>query len=145
MFFLSLFAGIAVKVLGTLGGSGALAAFGSWLNNRERQKSIRFATFGKLVTAAMKAEVDMRQVVSSERQALWNSAGYRWLTYLIIVPPSLHMAAVFLDTTFSFIDWKVPSAPPPFDEWGGAIVLSFVGAKAFVGAAVGAARQFKKV
>jgi hypothetical protein len=59
----------------------------------------------------------------------------RVLTVAIALPFVVHEWAVGLDTLFRF-GWGVPKFPPPFDETGHAILLSFfglVGARAIAG------------
>lgn len=58
----------------------------------------------------------------------------RLLTVLIALPFVSHLWAVWLDTQFQF-GWRIPAFPKPFDEWQGAILLSFFG---LVGVATGA-------
>ena len=50
----------------------------------------------------------------------------RLLTFAIALPFVSHLWAVWLDTQFRF-GWGIPKFPPPFDEWEGAILLSFFG------------------
>lgn len=50
----------------------------------------------------------------------------RLLTFLIAFPFVAHQWAVGLDTLFQF-GWRIPKWPAPFDDWQGAILLSFFG------------------
>lgn len=50
----------------------------------------------------------------------------RLLTFAIAFPFVSHLWAVWLDTQFRF-GWGIPKFPEPFDEWEGAILLSFFG------------------
>ena len=63
----------------------------------------------------------------------------RLLAFLIAAPFVLHAGAVGIDTTFGFIDWGIPPYPPPFDEWEGAILLSFFGVYGLVKGGLAAA------
>lgn len=55
----------------------------------------------------------------------------RLLTAIIAACPALHLVAVTLDTVFMF-GWRIPKLPPPFDEYQGAILLSFFGVQGVV-------------
>ncbi len=50
----------------------------------------------------------------------------RLLTAIIAGCFTLHLVAVTLDTVFK-LGWKIFAYPPPFDQWEGAILLSFFG------------------
>ena len=50
----------------------------------------------------------------------------RLLTFAIAFPFVSHLWAVWLDTQFG-LGWKVAKFPDPFNEWQGAILLSFFG------------------
>lgn len=53
----------------------------------------------------------------------------RALTAMIAGCAAMHFALVTLDTCFDFA-WSVAAYPKPFDEWEGAILLSFFGVQA---------------
>lgn len=48
---------------------------------------------------------------------------------------AFHLLLVTLDTCFK-LGWRIPAFPKPFDEWQGAILLSFFGVQA-VSSAIG--------
>lgn len=50
----------------------------------------------------------------------------RIITVLIALPFVLHLNLVALDTCFK-LGWRIPAYPAPFDQWQGAILLSFFG------------------
>lgn len=50
----------------------------------------------------------------------------RVITVLIAMPFVLHLNLVALDTCFK-LGWRIPAFPAPFDQWQGAILLSFFG------------------
>lgn len=50
----------------------------------------------------------------------------RTITVLIAAPFVLHLNLVALDTCFK-LGWRIPAFPAPFDQWQGAILLSFFG------------------
>jgi hypothetical protein len=50
----------------------------------------------------------------------------RLLTFLIALPFVVHLLLVGADTCFK-LGLRIPAYPHPFDEWEGAIVLSFFG------------------
>lgn len=63
------------------------------------------------------------------------SAGFwemRLITAVIGGCFSFHLLLVTLDTCFK-LGWAVPKFPAPFDEWQGAILLSFFGVQAVGG------------
>lgn len=51
----------------------------------------------------------------------------RLLTFAIALPFVAHLWAVWIDTQFLGGVWRVPKFPPPFDETGHAVLLSFFG------------------
>lgn len=53
----------------------------------------------------------------------------RLITAIIAGGAATHFALVTLDTCFDFA-WSVAAYPKPFDEWEGAILLSFFGVQA---------------
>lgn len=77
-------------------------------------------------------ELDAQRGARQVRLATSGMWEMRLLTFLIAAPFVLHSGAVGLDTTFSF-GWGIPAYPSPFDEWEGAILLSFFGLYAGVG------------
>ena len=84
----------------------------------------------KLIADAAIADVQ-RQMASMQNalEIRKASAGFwemRLLTFIIAGCFSLHLLLVTLDTCFAF-GWRVPKFPQPFDEWQGAILLSFFG------------------
>ena len=63
-----------------------------------------------------------------------STAGFpemRALSFFTAAPFVLHAGAVGIDTTFS-LGWGIAAYPKPFDEWEGAILLSFFGLQAGV-------------
>lgn len=70
--------------------------------------------------------IDARKAVVQVRMA---TAGYwemRTLTVAIALPFTLHVWLVGIDTCFR-LGWRIPAFPSPFDQWEGAILLSFFG------------------
>jgi hypothetical protein len=70
--------------------------------------------------------IDARKAAVQVRMA---TAGYwemRLLTVIIAAPFALHVWLVGLDTCFGF-HWRIAAFPAPFDQWEGAILLSFFG------------------
>lgn len=70
-----------------------------------------------------KARLDALLRVRLATAGFWEM---RLITFLIAVPFVVHLWSVWLDTQFGF-GWKVAAFPPPFNEWQGAILLSFFG------------------
>lgn len=93
-----------------------------------------------------KAEIEARiaalRASAEIRLATAGFAEMRVLTFVIAAPFAVHAATVGLDTIFGF-GWGIAAYPPPFDEWEGAILLSFFGiyglsrGAAALGAAIG--------
>ncbi len=50
----------------------------------------------------------------------------RFLTFIIAGCFAFHLVLVTIDTCFR-LGWRIPAFPSPFDEWQGAILLSFFG------------------
>lgn len=76
---------------------------------------------------------DARQRANEVRLATANFLEMRVITVLIALPFVAHLWGVALDTLFGF-DWSVAAFPSPFNEWQGAILLSFFGVSAGIGA-----------
>lgn len=71
-------------------------------------------------------DIEARRGIKEIRLATAGFWEMRVLTAFIAAPFAVHAAAVGLDTTFGF-GWAIASYPAPFDEWQGAILLSFFG------------------
>lgn len=141
MFFLGIFATVVTKVLGIFG-SGFLNSVLGVITNGQTQKTAQFGFFTNALVHAMTAEVQTRQIASTERIALWDSLWYRGLIYLIIVPPSSYHAAVWTATLFPGLGWSIPAAPERFEQWGWLLMSGFMGIGGFVGGIVGFGRSF---
>ncbi|GJD31518.1 hypothetical protein PMNALOAF_2777 [Methylobacterium adhaesivum] len=83
----------------------------------------------------VKASVAMKQLEAKleadrlSQQVRLATAGFfemRVLTFFTAFPFVAHLNLVALDTCFK-LGLKVPAFPRPFDEWQGAILLSFFG------------------
>lgn len=72
------------------------------------------------------AEIEARKAARDVRLATAGFWEMRLITFCIAGTFTLHLVAVGLDTVFS-IGWGIPKFPAPFDEWEGAILLSFFG------------------
>lgn len=72
------------------------------------------------------AEIEARKAAREIRLATSGFWEMRLITFFIAGSFTLHLVAVTLDTVFS-LGWGVPKYPKPFDEWQGAILLSFFG------------------
>ena len=69
--------------------------------------------------AERNARVDIRKATAG----FWEM---RLMTFLIAFPFASHLWSVWLDTQFKF-GWGVDKFPTPFNDWEGAILLSFFG------------------
>lgn len=74
----------------------------------------------------IEAELEIRRNAREIRLATAGFIEMRVLTFCIATPFVIHLWSVWLDTQFS-LGWKINKFPAPFDEWGGAILLSFFG------------------
>lgn len=79
--------------------------------------------------AMMQARADAKEV----RLATANFWEMRLLTFCIAAPFVVHLWMVGFDTLWPQ-PWNVEAFPSPFDEWEGAILLSFFGIAGGVGA-----------
>jgi hypothetical protein len=70
-----------------------------------------------------KAKLDAILQVRLATSGFWEM---RLITFLIAVPFVFHLWTVWLDTQFQF-GWQINAFPSPFNEWQGAILLSFFG------------------
>ena len=71
-------------------------------------------------------ELDAQRAAKEIRLATSGYWEMRLTTFLIAFPFVVHLWMVFIDTLGEYV-WTVASFPSPFDEWGGAILLSFFG------------------
>lgn len=76
------------------------------------------ADINRQITALQSAK-EIRQATA----AFWEM---RIITAIIAGCFAMHLLFVTLDTCFQ-LGWRIPKYPPPFDEWQGAILLSFFG------------------
>lgn len=79
-----------------------------------------------VLKARIEAEIEGRRNATEIRKGTAGFWEMRLISFVIAAPFALHAGAVGLDTTFRF-GWGIPAYPPPFDEWEGAILLSFFG------------------
>ncbi|CDZ43206.1 Hypothetical protein NGAL_HAMBI1146_59790 [Neorhizobium galegae bv. officinalis] len=84
----------------------------------------------KLVADAAIADIQRHMTaMQSAKEIRQATAGFwemRLITFVIAGCFALHLLLVTLDTCFTF-GWRVSKYPSPFDEWQGAILLSFFG------------------
>lgn len=136
-------AGMIAKLFGAFGTSVVSAVTGV-INNKMTQETGRQGIWAGALASAFNAELEMKKIASSERTALWGSPTYRLLTLLCVAPPAMHAAAIYFDTLFVWIDWKIPPAPAPYDMWENAIIMGFLGISAASSTVIGAIKQFRK-
>ncbi len=80
----------------------------------------------QLARAQIEAEIDARRAARAIRLATAGFWEMRLLTFLIALPFVIHVNLVGADTNFG-LGWNIAAFPKPFDEWEGAILLSFFG------------------
>lgn len=74
----------------------------------------------------IEAELEIRRNAREIRLATAGFIEMRVMTFCIAFPFVVHLWSVWLDTQFD-LGWMISKFPAPFDEWGGAILLSFFG------------------
>lgn len=110
----------------------ALKLAWGWLTGGGGIKAL-FDIYAKYKDSAIESERIQSQwamaKLNSILQVRLATAGFwemRLITFLIAVPFVFHLWTVWLDTQFKF-GWKINAFPEPFNEWQGAILLSFFG------------------
>ncbi len=98
---------------------------------KAQQAQLTADTSDKKIAAdyAVKKLEDDADARATAKQIRLATAGYwemRVLTALIALPFIVHLWLVALDTCFKF-GWRIDAFPAPFDQWEGAILLSFFG------------------
>lgn len=92
----------------------------------ERRQSEKLAAMNSEQQRAHEDRIHAREAAKDIRLA---TAGYwemRLMTFLIALPFLVHLWLVAWDTYWPQ-PWNVEKLPAPFDEWEGAILLSFFG------------------
>lgn len=112
----------AGMVLNALTGGFADKAFG-WLAERDRQKYEAMNNAQKLAHDDKQAA---RAAALSIRLATAGHWEMRLISFIIAACFVSHLVLVTIDTNWPQ-PWNVPSFPEPFNEWEGAIILSFFG------------------
>lgn len=92
----------------------------------ERRESERLAAMNSEQQRAHEDRMAARQAAKEIRLATAGFWEMRLLTFLIAAPFVAHLWLVGIDTMWPQ-PWNVEKWPPPFDEWEGAILLSFFG------------------
>lgn len=82
-----------------------------------------------LLTKQLDAEIAARGDARTIRLATAGHWEMRLLTFIIAGCFALHLVLVTADTCFQ-LGLRVPKYPAPFDQWEGAILLSFFGVQA---------------
>jgi len=79
-----------------------------------------------LVAKDIEAKIEARKQATEIRMATAGFWEMRLVTFIIAGCFSFHLLLVTLDTCFK-LGWRIPAFPAPFDDWQGAILLSFFG------------------
>jgi len=77
----------------------------------------------------LESKLEAHREAAEIRRATAGFWEMRLITFLIASCFTLHLVLVTLDTCFR-LGWRIPAFPHPFDEWQGAILLSFFGIQA---------------
>lgn len=106
----------------------------------ERREAARLAAMNDEQRRVYEDRQDARRAATTVRLATAGHWEQRLLTFLIAAPFVLHLWLVAWDTMWPQ-PWSVEKWPAPFDEWEGAILLSYFGVIGLttVGRAVAAA------
>jgi hypothetical protein len=80
----------------------------------------------QIAVTAIQAEIEARKGARDIRLATAGFWEMRLITFAIAFPFVAHLWLVAFDTFFAF-SWNVAAFPKPFDEWEGAILMSFFG------------------
>jgi hypothetical protein len=92
----------------------------------ERRESERLAAMNSEQQRAHEDRMAARQAAKEIRLATAGFWEMRLMTFLIAAPFVAHLWLVGIDTMWPQ-PWNVEKWPAPFDEWEGAILLSFFG------------------
>lgn len=92
----------------------------------ERRESERLAAMNSEQQRAYEDRMAARQAAKEIRLATAGFWEMRLMTFLIAAPFVAHLWLVGIDTMWPQ-PWNVEKWPAPFDEWEGAILLSFFG------------------
>jgi hypothetical protein len=112
-------------ILKFFGGSIVEKLTGAWVKHKDAETEddrIKADVYKKQLDTELEAQ-RLAQQVRIATAGFWEM---RVLTALIALPFVVHLNLVALDTCFKF-GWRVAAFPHPFDEWQGAILLSFFG------------------
>ena len=111
-----------------------LAAFGGSITDKiagAYEAKLRAANETERLAADQRIRVleAEQEVARNAKEIRLATAGFwemRLLTFLVALPFVIHVTLVGLDTNFK-LGMGIPAFPKPFDEWEGAILLSFFG------------------
>jgi len=92
----------------------------------ERGQAQRLAAMNDTQRQVYADKADARQAAKEIRLATAGFWEMRLLTFLVAAPFVVHLWLVGYDTMWPQ-PWNVEAWPTPFDEWEGAILLSFFG------------------
>lgn len=114
--------------------AGLLEPLTKHLSDHSRHKHLEMIETLKTTREVRLAELQAKResklaAINASREIRLATAGFpemRLLTFLIALPFVIHLNLVAADTNFK-LGWGIPAFPSPFDEWEGAILLSFFG------------------
>ncbi|MBN9335787.1 hypothetical protein [Devosia sp.] len=92
----------------------------------ERREAAQLAAMNDQQRRAHEDRQEARKAATAVRLATAAHWEQRLLTFLIAFPFVMHLWLVGWDTMWPQ-PWSVEKWPPPFDEWEGAILLSYFG------------------
>jgi hypothetical protein len=110
-------------------GGGLLGELRGMLADRQNSDVEKDRIAAEFAIRQIDSETAARQNAREIRLATAGHWEMRLITALIAGTATLHYVLVGLDTCFR-LGWRIPAFPAPFDEWEGAILLSFFGVQA---------------
>lgn len=112
-------------LLSWLTGGGINALAGAYAKHKDSTVESERIQAGVYKTQ-LDAALDVQRLANQVRLATAGFLEMRILTFLTAAPFVLHAGMVGLDTCFA-LGWRIAAYPAPFDQWEGAILLSFFG------------------
>lgn len=85
------------------------------------------AIAAETLVKSLEVEVESQRIAREIRLSTSGFWEMRLITFLIAAPLALHQLIVVYDTLDTSIALAIPKLPPPFDEYQGAILMSFFG------------------
>lgn len=105
----------------------AIRELAKWQERQQDAKTERARIEADLQIKRLEGIIAANQQAVEVRKATADHREVRLMVFVAGFPPSLHFAAVCVDSLNWFEMPVVHALPAPMDEWQGAIILSFFG------------------